>query len=55
LRRLLRTHLDGADHVAGRVVDAAHARSHQIGHPRAKIDDITAVAARVRRAPPSSR
>ena len=55
LRRLLHGDLDGADQLAHRVVDAAYARSHQTGHPRAKIDDITAVAARVRRPPPSSR
>jgi serine/threonine protein phosphatase PrpC len=45
LRRLL--HGDDNDPVATahRLVDAAHARSHHSGHPRAKIDDITAVAA----------
>jgi serine/threonine protein phosphatase PrpC len=54
LRRLLRGNLDGVDHAAHRLVDAAYARSHESGHPRAKIDDITAVAARVRLAPPTS-
>jgi serine/threonine protein phosphatase PrpC len=54
LRRLLRINLDGVDQTAHRVVDAAYARSRESSHPRAKIDDITAVAARVRRASPIS-
>jgi serine/threonine protein phosphatase PrpC len=53
LRRLLHGHRDDPDQIAHRLVDAAYARSHQISHPRAKIDDITAVAAQVRIAPPT--
>jgi serine/threonine protein phosphatase PrpC len=54
LRRLLHGDPDRPDQVARRLVDAAYARSHQTGHPRAKLDDITAVVAQVRRAPPTS-
>jgi serine/threonine protein phosphatase PrpC len=54
LRRLLGSNLDGVEQTAQRLVDAAYARSRESGHPRAKIDDITAVAARVRRVPPIS-
>lgn len=50
LRRLLHGDLGGPDQMAHRLVDAAYARSRQPGHPRAKIDDITAVAAQVRHA-----
>jgi serine/threonine protein phosphatase PrpC len=53
LRRLLRGDRHGPDQLAHRLVDAAYTRSHQAGHPRAKIDDITAVAAQVRRAAPT--
>jgi serine/threonine protein phosphatase PrpC len=53
LRRLLHGDRDGPDQIAHRLVDAAYARSHQTDHPRAKIDDITAVAAQVRCAPPT--
>jgi serine/threonine protein phosphatase PrpC len=54
LRRLLQGDVNGPDQMAHRLVDAAFARSHQTGHPRAKIDDITAVAAQIRRASPTS-
>ncbi len=50
LRRLLHGDVDRPDQVAHRLVDAAYSRSRQPGHPRAKIDDITAVAAHVRHA-----
>ena len=53
LRRLLHDARNDPDQIAHRLVDAAYARSHQTGHPRAKIDDITAVAAQVRIAPPT--
>ena len=53
LRQLLHGDRHDPDQIAHRLVDAAHARSHQTGHPRAKIDDITAVAAQVRCAPPT--
>jgi hypothetical protein len=53
LRRLLHAARDDPDRIAHRLVDAASARSHQPGHVRAKIDDITAVAAQVRCAPPT--
>ena len=46
MRRLLRGG-NGARRVAQRLVDAAAARSRDTGHPRAKVDDITAVAARL--------
>ena len=55
LRRLLEGDADDPVSIAYRLVDAAYARSHHTTHPRAKIDDITAVAARVRRTPPASR
>jgi len=45
---------DRPDRIARRLVGAAHARSLQDSHPRAKVDDITAVVARVRRVLPSS-
>jgi serine/threonine protein phosphatase PrpC len=54
VRRLLHAEVDGADRVARRLVDAAFTRSRQTSHPRAKIDDITAVVAQVRRGPPTS-
>jgi PPM family protein phosphatase len=50
LRQLLQGDVHRPDRVAHRLVDAAHSRSRQSGHPRAKIDDITAVAAQVRHA-----
>ena len=53
LRRLLESGADDPVSMAHRLVDAAYARSHQTSHPRAKIDDITAVAAHVRRADPT--
>jgi serine/threonine protein phosphatase PrpC len=52
LRQLLHGDRDDPDQTAHRLVGAAYARSHQTGHPRAKIDDITAVVAQVRCAPP---
>ena len=55
LRGLLHGEVDGPNEMAHRLVGAAYARSHQTRHPRAKIDDITAVAAKVRRASPDSR
>ena len=54
LRRLLHSAVNDPVDTAHRIVDAAHARSHQTGHPRAKIDDITAVVVRVRRGTPTS-
>jgi serine/threonine protein phosphatase PrpC len=48
LHRLMHGDVNDPVDAAHRVVEAAYARSHQTGHPRAKIDDITAVAARVR-------
>jgi serine/threonine protein phosphatase PrpC len=54
LRQLLAGELDGPDAIALALVDAASDRSRQTSHPRAKIDDITAVAAQVRRSPPAS-
>jgi serine/threonine protein phosphatase PrpC len=53
LRRLLHGARDDPDQMAHLLVDAAYARSRQAGHPRAKIDDVTAVAAQVRIAPPT--
>jgi serine/threonine protein phosphatase PrpC len=53
LRRLLHGDRHDPDQIAHRLVDAAYARSHQPGHPRAKIDDITAVTAQVRITPPT--
>ena len=50
VRRLLQGDAVDPVDVARRLVDAAYARSHQTSHPRAKIYDITAVAAHVRRA-----
>jgi serine/threonine protein phosphatase PrpC len=38
---------DEPGRIAHRLVAAAHARSRQAGHPRAKLDDTTAVVARV--------
>jgi serine/threonine protein phosphatase PrpC len=52
LRRLLHDVVNDPVETAKRIVDAAHARSRQAGHPRAKPDDITAVATRVRLAHP---
>ena len=52
LHRLLLGSPDNPDQIAQRVIDAAYARSHQTGHPRAKIDDITVVAAQVRSSRP---
>ncbi len=54
LRRLLHGDVNDPVSTAHRLVDAAYARSHQSGHPRAKIDDITAVAAYLLRSPPTS-
>ena len=54
LRQLMHGDVNDPVDAARRLVDAAYARSHQTGHPRAKIDDITAVAARVRRGAPAS-
>ena len=45
LRRLLCGDVTDPVSTAHQIVDAAYARSHQTSHPRAKIDDITAVAA----------
>ena len=53
LRRLLHVYREDPDQLAHRLVDAAYSRSRQPGHPRAKIDDITAVAAQVRCVPPT--
>jgi serine/threonine protein phosphatase PrpC len=53
LRRLLSGDATDPVSTAQQLVEAAYARSHQFGHPRAKIDDITAVAAQVRRARPT--
>ena len=53
MRRLLHGDVSNPVFTARRLVDAAYARSHQTGHPRAKIDDITAVAALLRRTPPA--
>jgi serine/threonine protein phosphatase PrpC len=53
LRQLLHGDLESPDQLSYRLVNAAYARSRQTGHPRAKIDDITAVAAKVRRTPPT--
>ena len=50
LRRLLSTDPGEPQQIARRIVDAAHDRSRQSSHPRAKVDDITAVAAVVRSA-----
>jgi serine/threonine protein phosphatase PrpC len=48
LRQLLAGSRDeGAGEVARRVVEAARDRSHQASHPRAKVDDITAVVCRI--------
>jgi serine/threonine protein phosphatase PrpC len=49
LREVLRNHRAAADRVARHVVATAYTRSRETSHPRAKIDDITAVVARVRR------
>ena len=54
LRRLLHGVVDDPVDIAYRIVDAASARSHQVGHPRAKVDDITVVAARVRSSVPTN-
>jgi serine/threonine protein phosphatase PrpC len=54
LGRLLQGDVDDPVDTAYRIVDAAYARSHQTGHPRAKVDDITVVAARVRGGVPTS-
>jgi PPM family protein phosphatase len=48
LGELMRANRGRPDHAAFELVDAAHARSRQAGHPRAKVDDITAVTAHVR-------
>ena len=53
LRQLLGGAHDGPDHIAQALVAAAAERSRQTTHPRAKIDDITAVVARVRRGTPA--
>ena len=49
LREVVRASRDDPARAARRLVDAAYARSHEASHARAKIDDITAVVARVRR------
>jgi serine/threonine protein phosphatase PrpC len=49
LGRLLHDGHDDPPGIARRLVDAAYDRSRQAGHPRAKVDDITAVVAQVRR------
>ena len=54
LRRLLHAVVDNPVDISQRIVDAASARSHHVGHPRAKVDDITVVAARVRRSVPTT-
>ena len=54
LRQLLHGAHDGPDHIARALVDAAATRSRETSHPRAKIDDITAVVAQVRRDPPTT-
>ena len=54
LGELLGGEHDGPDDIARMIVDAAAARSRETSHPRAKIDDITAVAAQVRRVPSTS-
>jgi serine/threonine protein phosphatase PrpC len=51
LRRLLSGDVADPVSTARQLVEAGYARSHQTGHPRAKLDDITAVAAHVRRVP----
>jgi serine/threonine protein phosphatase PrpC len=51
--RVLHGSRDRPDLAARRLVDAAHARSHQRGHARAKVDDITAVVAHMRPSPPN--
>jgi PPM family protein phosphatase len=48
LGRLLHGDDDDPSGIARRLVDAAYDRSRQAGHPRAKVDDITAVVAQVR-------
>jgi PPM family protein phosphatase len=48
VRDLLLANRDRPDRTARDLVDAAYTRSRQAGHPRAKIDDITAVTAHVR-------
>jgi serine/threonine protein phosphatase PrpC len=48
LRELLRTHQGTPELLARELIDAANARSQDVSHARAKIDDITAVVARVR-------
>jgi serine/threonine protein phosphatase PrpC len=53
LRELLRTHQGPPELLARELVDAAHARSQDMSHARAKIDDITAVVARIGRPPGS--
>jgi serine/threonine protein phosphatase PrpC len=50
-RTLLDHTRDGPERAVRHLVEAAYARSRQTSHPRAKIDDITAVAAQVQRAP----
>lgn len=49
LGQLLANNRDGPERAVRQLVEAAYARSRQASHPRAKIDDITAVAALVRR------
>ena len=48
LREVVCASRDDPARAARQVVDAAYARSHQASHARAKVDDITAVVARVR-------
>jgi hypothetical protein len=45
--RVLHERRDRPDLAARRLVGDARRRSHQSGHARAKVDDITAVVARV--------
>jgi PPM family protein phosphatase len=54
LREVIGDGPDTPDGIAGRLVDRAYARSLQDSHARAKVDDITAVVARVRRVLASS-
>ena len=48
LREVVRASRDDPARAARQLVNAAYARSHEATHARAKIDDITAVVARVR-------
>jgi len=50
IRELMGDGQDAPDQIARRLVESAFARSQQESHGRAKVDDITAVVARVGRA-----